>query len=165
MSRIGQVSGVLSLLMLTSAPVSAQRKPVQQPRVLPSVLGQEIADRVVTDHKDVTGIEMAVESGGACKTIAATDPNDVGTKCDADEIGPMRTGEPNIEEPTTTDPVYDITFALHDATGRLIGAVGMDVKPGPRQDRASVLAHARVVLREIEAQIPSLQTLLEARSR
>ena len=102
-----------------------------------------------------------MDSAGTCKTIAATDPKDVGERCDDDEIGPMRTGEPDVGAPTRDDPVYDITQALHDATGRLIGAVGMDIKPMAGQDRAAALVVARRLLRELEARIPSMHRLFE----
>lgn len=67
----------------------------------------------------------------------------------------MRTGEPDVEAPSASDPVYDITQALHDSAGRLIGAVGMDLKPAAGQDRAAMLAKARAILREMEAAIPA----------
>ncbi len=71
----------------------------------------------------------------------------------------MRTGEPFVEEPTKNDRFYDITQALHDAAGRLVGAVGLDITPKPGQDRAAVVARARALLHELEAAIPSKQQL------
>jgi hypothetical protein len=70
-------------------------------------------------------------------------------------------GEPDVEAPSQSDPVYDITLALHDVTGTLIGAVGMDIEPGD-MDRAGVLDLARSVRAEIEQQIPSKQRLFQA---
>jgi hypothetical protein len=82
-------------------------------------------------------------------------------KCDDDEKGPIRTGEPDVEAPSKADPVYDITQALHDSAGRLIGAVGMDIKPEAGPDRAAVVARAKALLQELEAQIPSKEKLYE----
>jgi hypothetical protein len=115
----------------------------------------------VAQHRgQLVAIELAVVTPRGCATIAATERKDVGERCDADEEGPMRTGEPSVEEPSRADPVYDVTPPLHDASGRLIGAVGMDIAPHPGQHRDAVVAFARTVLRELEARIPSKEQLL-----
>lgn len=126
----------------------------------PLTLAQELVNRTVAAHPELAGVELAVVVRGACKTVAATDRKDVGEACDADELGPMRTGVPDVEAPSARDPVYDITQALHDSAGRLIGAVGMDLKPTAGHDRATMLARARSILREMEAAIPSKARLL-----
>jgi len=126
----------------------------------PPTRAQQLVNRTVAAHPELAGVELALVVGGGCKTVAATAPEDVGERCDADELGPMRTGEPDVEVPSASDPVYDITQALHDSAGRLIGAVGMDLKPAAGQDRAAVLAKAREILREMEAAIPSKAALL-----
>ena len=136
----------------------------------PPASAQTLAQRLVRDmvakHADVlSAMEVAVQSKKGCATVASTDPRDVGEKCDADEKGPIRTGEPDVEAPTKGDPVYDITQALHDASGNLIGAVGMDIKPSAGRDRAAVVAVARDLLRELEAQIPSRAKLVERSTR
>jgi len=122
---------------------------------------QQLVNGTAAAHPELAGLELAVVTGGVCKTVAATDPKDIGERCDADELGPMRTGEPDVEAPSASDPVYDITQALHDSAGRLIGAVGMDLKPAAGQPPAAVLAKARAILREMEAAIPSKATLFQ----
>lgn len=121
---------------------------------------QALVDRTAAAHPELAGVELALGSADSCRTVAATAPEDIGEKCDADELGPMRTGTPDVEAPSRADPVYDITQALHDSTGRLIGAVGMDLKPAPGQDRAAALETARRILHEMEAAIPSAAELL-----
>lgn len=127
----------------------------------PRTYAQQLVGQAVAGHADVKSVELAIDSAGVCKTIAATAREDVGEKCDDDELGPMRTAQPEVEEPSTDDPVYDITQALHDASGQLIGAFGMDIAPRPGQARAQVLALAQTVLRELEASIPSKQKVFE----
>ena len=122
---------------------------------------EQLVGEFVSTHKELAAVELAVDSAGTCKTVAATDPKDVGDPCDADENGPMQTGDPFIEPPTKDDPVYDITQALHDTTGRLIGAVGMDIRPAAGQDSVAVLRVARDLLRELEASIPSKRWLFQ----
>jgi len=129
------------------------------PRV--ATYAQRLVVRFVAEHPGLASVEIAVAGGDGCRTIAATDPKDIGEKCDADELGPMRSGRPDVEAPSAADPVYDITQALHDAAGRVIGAVGMDLRPEPGQSRRAVVAKARAILRELEAVIPSAAKLLE----
>jgi hypothetical protein len=118
---------------------------------------------LVRKHRDVlAAMEIALLTDGNCATVAATDPKDVGEACDDDEKGPIRSGVPNVEAPTAEDPVFDITQALHDSTGRLIGAVGMDVKPATNRNREAALSEARALLRELEAKIPSSAALRES---
>lgn len=122
---------------------------------------QRLVDWVVEKNADVIAAELAVVSDSGCATLAATDPEDVGETCDEDEQVAMR-GTPNVERPSGDEEAYDITQALHDASGRLIGAVGFDLVP-PRGATDSVMvARARAVLAELEARIPSRASLSEA---
>ena len=143
-------------------PAAAERRDTTHAAPGPQALtrAQQLVNRTVAAHPELAAVELAVVTGGVCKTVAATAPEDIGERCDADELGPMRTGEPDIEAPSASDPVYDITQALHDSAGRLIGAVGMDLKPVAGEDQAAVLAKARAILRELEAAIPSKTRLL-----
>src|SRR5262245_2140014 len=130
--------------------------------------GETYAQQLVNDFvrrhsSDVAAVELAIMSDKGCATIAATDPKDVGEKCDDDEKGPIRTGQPDVEAPSKQDPVYDITQALHDSAGRLIGAVGMDIKPSAGPDRAAGVARATALLQEREAPIPPTEKLYERR--
>jgi hypothetical protein len=149
---------MLVLGALPSVATAQARPPAHRARIY----AQRLVDRLVAGHRDLAAVELAVDSGGVCRTVAATDPKDIGERCDADELGPIRTGEPDVEAPTREDPVYDITQALCDSAGRLIGAVGMDLKPATGQVRATVLARARAILRELEAAIPSKARLLQS---
>ena len=150
---------LLVSLLFSTAPV--QQKQAPQPRKGPLTVAQQLVNQFVPAHPELSALEVAVTSNGQCKTIAATAPEDVGERCDADELGPIRTGKPDVEIPTKDDPVYDITQALHDASGRLIGAVGMDLKPTAGPTREAVVARARELLRDLEAQIASKARLME----
>jgi hypothetical protein len=119
---------VISQVLLVAGPLAAQT-PTALVKSPPPIIAQQLVNQFVRAHPELTGLELAVTTSGHCKTIAATAAEDIGEKCDADELGPIRTGKPDVEAPTKADPVYDITQALHDAAGHLIGAVGMDLKP------------------------------------
>lgn len=129
----------------------------------PNTYAQQIVDRMVAQHPGVKSVELALLSNKGCATVAATAAEDIGEACDSGENAPMKTGNPYVEAPSKNDPVYDITEALHDASGKLIGAVGMDIAPAGR-NRAAVVAQARAVLAEMERLIPSKEKLLEPAS-
>lgn len=123
---------------------------------------QQLVDQMVSSHADLGNVELAILSDSTCVTLAATErQSDVGEACDDDEWGPIRTGEPNVEQPTEEDPIYDITMALHDASGHLIGAVGMDIAPPASGGDAVAVARAEELLGELEQQIPSKARLYE----
>jgi len=143
---------------LTANPAAAQQRTQPTP-----TNAQALVDGFVRTHAGLAALELAVTGERGCRTVAATAREDVGERCDEDELGPIRTGRPDIEEPTAADPVYDITQALHDADGRLIGAAGMDLRPDSASTRESMLAQAQELLRELERQIPSKAWLLQRR--
>jgi hypothetical protein len=52
----------------------------------------------------------------------------------------MNTNKPLVEdEKEEGKEVYDITVPLHDAAGKVIGTVGLDVKPEANQKESEVL--------------------------
>jgi hypothetical protein len=149
--------GVAGLVVL----LPARGLVAQQPARAETYADRLVREAVARHPEALEAVELALVTGSGCRTVSATHREDVGEKCDADENGPMRTGRPDVEAPSKADPVYDITQALHDASGKLIGAVGMDIKPQPGEDREAVVAFARAVRAELEARIPSKAKLLE----
>ncbi len=71
----------------------------------------------------------------------------------------MKTGEPVVEQEPEG---FDVTAPLHDATGKLIGAVGIDFKQQHGQTKANVLELTAVLLNELEQQIPSKAFLFQS---
>lgn len=155
-----QVVGLALLLVLAAVEGSAATR---QRGKRPNTYAQQLVDRTVARHPEVKSVELALLSDKHCSTVAATAPEDIGEACDLDENTPMKTGKPYVEAPSKEDPVYDITQALHDASGKLIGAIGIDIAPAGR-DRKAVVAQARAVRSEIERLIPSKEKLLASAS-
>ncbi|MEJ2144800.1 MAG: hypothetical protein P8020_06640 [Acidobacteriota bacterium] len=142
---------------------STERRESHQQQA-PRTMGQQLVEQFVATHSGLASLEIAFMSDAGCKTVAASAPEDIGEECDADELGPIRTGKAEVEAPSNEDPIYDITQALHDSSGNLIGAVGMDLKPDIGS-RDAVVAHARQLLNELEAKIPSKAWLSESAGR
>ena len=157
------IATTLACLMVLNTTAAGAKQKVRQP---PATVAQDLVTRFLAAHSgELAAVELALDTGDTCRTVAATHVEDVGERCDADERTAMRSGRPYVEAPTKADPIYDVTQALHDVSGTLIGAIGMDLKPQAGDTRAIVVARARGMLRLLEAQIPSAQKLLEQASR
>jgi hypothetical protein len=143
--------GTLICALLYSS-LNAQSKKIQ---------AQNLVDLTAQRHSEITGLELSATPAGeeGCVTIAATEAKDLGEKCDRDEVTAMRTGKPFVEhEPDG----FDVTAPLHDASGKLVGTIGIDFKPQLKQTKADILKLTAVVLKEVERQIPSKAFLFQS---
>jgi len=134
-----------------SSPLHAQSKKTQ---------AQNLVDLIALKHSEVTGLELSAASAGrkGCVTIAATEAKDLGEKCDRDETTAMSTGKPFVEhEPDG----FDVTAPLHDASGKLVGTIGIDFKPQVGQTKADILRLTAGLLKEMEQQISSQAFLFQ----
>lgn len=151
-------------LTLVAAPLAAQGKGATEEQEGEHVqtpaapYARWLVARAVAAHEPIEAVEIAVVHDGVCSTIASSDSEDVGEKCDDDEIEPMKTGRVSVEEPSAAEATYDVTQPLHDAAGNVIGTVGMDIEPGS-MTRDAVLSLALTARKEIEALIPSKEKL------
>jgi len=148
------VRGVLVGGLLSSIPLSAQSQKTQ---------AQRLVEITAQKHPEITGLELSATPPGkdSCITIAATEPKELGEKCDEDEATALKTLKPFVEhEPDG----YDVTAPLHDAGGKVIGTLGIDFKPKDRQTEADVLKGTAELLKEIERQIPSKAFLFQPAS-
>jgi hypothetical protein len=130
----------------------------------PKIYAQKLLEGTLAAHPEVTGLELASTppKQTQCLTIAATEAKEIGEKCDKDEFTAMKTNKPFIEkEKEHGEEVYDVTMPLHDATGKVIGTVGMDFKSAPGQQEAQIRENAERIAKELEAAIPSKQKLFE----
>jgi hypothetical protein len=142
--------GIL-ILAVPYAPFAAQSKKTQ---------AQNLVDRIAERHSEITGLELSATPAGQknCVTIGATQAEDLGEKCDKDEAIAMKTGEPFVEQEPDG---FDVTAPLHDVSGRLIGAIGIDFKQQPGQTKTDVLKLTAGLLKEVEQQIPSKAFLFQ----
>src|SRR6266478_370454 len=82
-------------VVLLCTPLFASRK---QTLPKPRIFAQKLVESALSKHPEVSGVELAIQSLNGCSTIAATNPKDIGEKCDRDELGSLRTGEPTVEK-------------------------------------------------------------------
>ena len=119
-------------------------------------MAQKLVEDTHAQHPEATEIGIVTISARGCRTIASTDSKDIGEKCEADDSAPMKTGKPYAEKEKDG---YDISLPLHDATGKAIGAVGIEFKLEAGQTAASMTERAKQIAGEMEKQIPSKAAL------
>jgi len=124
---------------------------------------QQLVDFTVKKNADVAGLEVSSTPVGktTCVTIAATEAKDMGEKCDEDEFAALKTGKPHVEKEADG---YDVTAPLHDASGKLVGTIGIDFKLQSGQTDASILRRTSEILKELEQQIQSKEFLFQPAS-
>jgi hypothetical protein len=122
------------------------------------IFAQRLIETELMKHPEVSSLEISVITKEGCRTIAASDPKDLKEKCDEDELQTLRTGKPYVEK---EGDGFDVTLAFHDASGKIMAAVGMDFKAEEGQTNEGVAAQGRQVVSEMEAQVPSKDKLFE----
>jgi hypothetical protein len=126
------------------------------------IFAQRLVEETLPKHPEVTGLEISAITKAGCKTIAATDPKDLEEKCDKDELQPLQTGEPFVDQERDG---FDVTLPLHDKNGQIIAAVGLDFKAASGQTKASVLKQGQQIVTEMESQVSSKDKLFQTESR
>ncbi len=112
---------------------------------------QSLVNQLHSAHPDFSEIGIsAVIPGEGCYGLASTDKTDVGEKCESDDVVPLHTGRASIG---TEGKDLDISLPLHDASGNVVGVIGIETAPGA--NRAAAISTVRAAVRKIEQQIPS----------
>ena len=122
------------------------------------IFAQKLVEEALPKHSEVTGLEISAITNGGCKTIAATDPKDLGEKCDKDELQPLQTGEPFVDQESDG---FDVTLPLHDENGKIIAVVGLDFKTTSGQTKESVVKQGKEIVIEMESQVHSKDKLFQ----
>jgi hypothetical protein len=127
------------------------------------IFAQQLVEEAMARSPQVSGVELSsTPPGKKCVTIASTEAGDVGEKCDSDEFTAMKTNKPFVEkEKEGGKDVYDITMPLHDASGKLIGTIGLDFKPELGQQEAQAVQIAGQIVHGMEVRIPTKAMLFE----
>ena len=134
-------------------PVAARQQPAKA-----KSFAQKLVQQIQAKHPEADEIGISAVSSRGCRTIASTDPGDVGEACEKDDSAPMRTGKPFVEK---EQDGYDNSVPLHDSGGKIIGSLGVGFKPRADETEAALVEQARKIAGEMEAQIPSKAKLFE----
>lgn len=150
--RVVRIAGIAGFgLCLASAVTMAQtaRRPAKS-------MAQKLVEDTHAQHPEATEIGIVTVSSRGCRTMASTDSKDIGEKCEADDSAPLKTGKPYVEKEKDG---YDISLPLHDASGKAIGAAGIEFKLEAGQTAANMTEKAMQIVGEMEKQILSKAAL------
>jgi hypothetical protein len=125
------------------------------------ILAQKLVDDLVAKRPGIVrvGMHLTPPNGPDNIIVASNVAAKVGQKSDPEDLQAMRTGRPVV---LREDGNFDITLPLHDSSGKLIGAIGLTIRPGPGEQESSVTRRASGIARELGMQIPSKAKLFEA---
>ncbi len=146
-------SGLLGVVLGSTAPTS-----LAQTKSRAKTLAQRLVEATQGKHPETDEVGISAVTSRGCVGIASTDKSDIGEKCEKDDSEPMRTGKPFVEKEKDG---FDVSLPLHDASGKIVGSVGIGFKPSTGQTQATVTQRAEKIAHEMEAQISSKASLFE----
>ena len=125
---------------------------------------QRLVDELAARHPDLVRIGMHVTPPDKPDNIiiACTVPEKLGQKSDPEDLKAMNTRRPVVLKEGEN---FDVTLPLHDAAGKIIGAIGLTFKPRPGEQDPEAVSRARAMAQEVEKHIASTRQLFELRDR
>ena len=123
------------------------------------IKAQKVVSELKATHPEITSLELAATRSQqeGCKTIAATEANEIGQKCDKDELTAIKTDSPFVEQEKDE---FDVTLPIHDSGGKIIATAGIDFKAAG-QTRKTVTHQAKLIAAELEKRLTTKNQLFE----
>ena len=136
----------------------AGARPAPPPAKTPA---QRLVDDIARKHPEVVRIGLHLTPpGGAENIIVASNlAAKIGQKSDPEDLAAMKTGQPVVLKEGEN---VDVTLPLHDAGGKVIGAIGLTLKPRAGETEAAAARRAQDIASELEKQIPSKDSLFRS---
>ena len=152
-SGASSASAVLASLCLVLAGVGVSHAAPPQGN-----LSQRLVQNAMAAHPQLTEVGISLRSARGCHSIASTDPNDVGERCESGDLRAMGTLRPYAAKESDG---FDVSLPLRDAAGRPIGSLAMEFRLRAGQTKEEVIAEANKIAREMATQIASKASLYE----
>ncbi len=141
-----------SLFALSPAPAAAQANGTAKS------FAQKLVDAARARHPEADEIGILAMTAKGCYGIASTDKSDIGERCEADDMGPMKTGKPSVDKEGRG---FDVSVLLHDATGKTVGVLAVGFKGAPGRTTTTVKRITARMESEMAAKISSKAMLLQ----
>lgn len=127
------------------------------------IFAQKLVDDLVASHPELVriGLHVTPPNDSQNLIIASNVLAKIGRRSDPEDLEAMRSGQPVLLKEGEN---LDVTLPLHDAGGKLIGAVGLTLKPKLGEKEAETIRRARDLAGELEKAISS-KAILFASSR
>jgi hypothetical protein len=152
----------LSILSLTLAAALSLCAQSTDATAKPNTYAQKLVDQTLAKHPDIIILVFHVISqDGSDYPIIASNIGRYGKKADEDDLRAIHTGKANLEVNTAGNH-FEVEMALHDASKKVIGAVGVVYNYKNGDDKEAFHKKAEAVRAEMEKQIPSVAKLYAA---
>jgi len=144
-----------TLLVLVLSAITATTLAAQSAKSL----AQKVVEEIKAAHPEITGIELsATKPGKSCQNIAATEVNEIGEKCDKEDLTVMKTDRAFVEQEKKG---FEVTLPIHDSAGKVIAAAGLDYRREAGRTKDTVASEAAKVAAEIEQRLTSGDALFQ----
>lgn len=122
---------------------------------------QQLVDQALNANPDIVIIAMHVPAPTNAKyPIVASNIGRIGKQADEDDMEVINTAKPRLEVNETGDR-FESEGALHDASGKVIGAVGVVFPYKKGQDQAPLHQRAEAIRATMAKQIARVDKLLQ----
>lgn len=125
----------------------------------PAPLAQKLVDQALERHPEVLLMAIHAQPPGHGNVIVASNFGRIGKRGDEDDMRCIHTGISNLE---VNGPHFEDELALKDASGRIIGALGVVFNYKPGADKQKLIGIANQIAREMQRQIPDAARLFAA---
>jgi DNA-binding beta-propeller fold protein YncE len=124
-------------------------------------LAQKVVDEAMATHPEVQKMGLHVDAPGSQDNVIVANniPSKIGKKSSAGDMDVMRSGKPAVTKVAGVAPFYDLGLPLHDASGKLIGMIVMEIRGPSAKDESDAVRQAESITRTIQAKIPSEASL------
>jgi hypothetical protein len=124
------------------------------------LLAQKLVDELAAKHPELVriGLHLTPPTGSENIIIASNVPARVGQKSDPEDLRAMQTGMPVVLKEASN---IDVTLPFHDTSQRVIGAIGLTLKPEGNEQESGAVKRAQKIAGELEKQVPFKAKLFE----
>jgi len=153
---------ILSFALAAALPLFAQTPDAANTSAKPHTNAQKLVDQELAKHPDIVILVFHVISkDGSDYPIIASNIGRYGKKADEDDLRVVHTGKTNLEV-NAAGTRFEVELALHDASKKTIGAIGVVYNYKNGDDKEALHKKAEQVRTEIEKQITTVDKLNES---
>ncbi len=120
----------------------------------PKTFAQKLVDELAAKYPGLVriGLHVTPPHGSENIIVASNVPEKIGQRSDPEDLKAMQSRKPVVLKEGDD---FDVTLPLHDAAGRVIGAIGLTFQPRRGEQELDAIRRARAMAGELERQIPA----------
>jgi hypothetical protein len=128
-------------------------------------LAQKLLNKAMAAHPEVQKMGLHVVPPGTPDSaiIASNFPAKIGKKSSGADMKVVSSGKSAVNKVAGPAPFYDLALPLHDAAGKSVGLIVMEIRASAASSEADALHQAESITAAIEKQIPGEAALFATR--